>query len=219
MHDLAAAQRLLAVVARQGLDTDHLAVGRQGTGCQRAASQQAATAQADEQGVQLAHFLDQLLGGRALAGDDVGMVVRRHQGQAALLCDPLAQRLAVFGETVVHDDLGTVAAGGGHLAGGCVLRHQHHGGHVEDLRGQGNRLGMVARRKSEHAPLALRRGEGAQGIKSAPELERAGALQVLALEEQCATQQCVGRAGTHDRGVQRVALQAVGGGLHILEGG
>ena len=63
------------------------ACGRQRLGGERAAGQQPAAAEADQQRVERPDLLDQFLGRRALAGDDVGMVEGRQQGQPAL-CSP-----------------------------------------------------------------------------------------------------------------------------------
>ena len=58
----------------------------------------------------------QLLGGLQpdgpLPGDDVEVVEGGHQHGAALAGEPGGDRLAGFGEAVVEDDLGAVAAGG-----------------------------------------------------------------------------------------------------------
>ena len=75
-HDLAVTQRLLRVVAGFRLDADHLAAGRERLGGERAAGEQPAAARADEKRVERPNVFEQFLRGRALAGDDVGMIVR-----------------------------------------------------------------------------------------------------------------------------------------------
>ena len=126
-HNMAQTLALLGVVAGLGFDPDHHAVravllGRHGT-----ARNQAAATEADQQQVQRAGVFQQLLGCRALTGHHMGMVVRRDQGHAPLLGQLAANRFAVFGITVVADDLGAVTPGGRHLDGGGVLRHHDRG--------------------------------------------------------------------------------------------
>src|SRR5205085_9574864 len=101
VHPLAAAERLPAVVAGLGFDAVDAAARRERARRERRAGEEAAAAQADEERVERPGLLDQLLGGGALAGDHVGVVVRRNQGQAAFFGEPAADRLAVLAEAVV----------------------------------------------------------------------------------------------------------------------
>jgi hypothetical protein len=67
------------------------------------------------------------------------------------------------------------------------------------------------------APLPL--VEPREGVEGAAELEGAHALQVLALEEHPRSELRVGRPRGEDRSAVRVALEASGGGDHVVVGG
>ena len=152
----AAAERLLAVVAGLGLDAVDPAAGAQRARRERRAGEQAAAAEADEQRVERADLLDQLLRRRALAGDHVRVVVGRDQRHAALLGEPAADRLAVFGVAVVEDDLAAVALGGGQLRGRRVAAASRStAGMPSSCAAQRDRLRVVARREGDHAGAAL----------------------------------------------------------------
>ena len=141
---MAAAQRLLRVIARFRFHADDLALRRQLRRGQRTAADQAAATDAHEQQVEWADFLDQLLRHGALARDHVGIVERCNQGAAALGDQFLGQRLAILPHAVVQDHLGAVAPGGGKLGRRRVARHYDRGRHVQKPRRQRYRLGMVA---------------------------------------------------------------------------
>ena len=114
-------------------------------------------AEADEQGVELADVLDQLEGGRALARDDVGMVVGRHDREAVLGGEGGGQLLAVDGVPVVGDDLGAVAAGRRDLRRGRVERHHDGRRDAQPAGRERDRLRVVARRVRQHPGRPRRR--------------------------------------------------------------
>src|SRR5437764_3997443 len=68
---------------------------------------------------------------------------------------------------------------------------------------------MVAGRTCEHAPLALLSRELRQRVVRPAELERAHALQVLALEEELGAEELVGARGREHRRPARSALDAL----------
>ena len=70
------------------------------------------------------------------------------------------------------------------LDGWCVRRHDDDARDVEQVPGEGDRLCVIAGRKGEDATAALGGGEPGQRIEGAAEFERAGALEIFALEEQ-----------------------------------
>ena len=121
---------------------------------ERRAADQPAAAEADEQVVQVAHLLQQFARRRAPAGDDVGMVVRRHERHAALLRQAAADRLAILGVAVVDDDLGAVAARRRDLYRGRVVRHHDRGRNAQQPAGERDRLRVVA---DENATTPARR--------------------------------------------------------------
>ena len=219
VHDAPFAQRALAVVAGLGLDAEHLAARRQRPRRQRAARQQAAAAERDEQRVQRAGVFQQFQRRRALAGDHVRVVVGRDQRHAALGGELAADLLAVFGVALVQAHLGAVTARGGQLGGRRVVRHHDGGRHAQQASRQRHRLRVVAGRERHHAGTALGGVELRQRVEGPAELEGAHALQVLALEEELRAGGLVGRAGGQHRRAVRVALQARGGGTHVVESG
>ena len=99
-------ERSRRIVARGGLDADHLAGWSERTGGERGAREQSAAAARDEEKVELADVLEQLTRGRALAGDDVGVIVGRDEREAAIASQSPADGLAVFLVAIVDDHLG-----------------------------------------------------------------------------------------------------------------
>ena len=218
MDDFAAAEAALAVIAGLGLDPDHLA-GRVHRLCRhRAAGQQPATTEADQQQIQFAGLLDQFPGGRALPGHHVRMVVRRNQRQAAFGCQLLADGLAVLGIAVVEDHLAAIAARGFDLDCRRIFRHHDHSPDAKQPRRQGNRLRMVAGRERDHAAGLLFRGELRDGVVGATELERPHALEVLAFEEQLGAGQRIGRRRSQHRGLVGDATDVFMGSDNIGKG-
>src|ERR1700738_5092406 len=84
MHDGAGSEGLLTIIARLRFDTVDLAMRGEFARRERRSGKQAAAAQAYEQCVKLAHFLDQLLRRRTLTRDHMRMVIGRNQGQSVL---------------------------------------------------------------------------------------------------------------------------------------
>ena len=200
------AERLLAVVAGLGLDAVDLAARRERACRQRRAGQQAAAAHADEQRVERADFVEQLLRRGALPRDDVGMVVGRDQGHAALFGQTLADRLAVFAVAVVDDDGRAIAAGRRDLGSRRVVRHDDHRRHAEQRGRKRDRLGVIARGEGDDAGAPLALVEAGQRVEGAAELEGAHALEVFALEEELRAELGVGGA----RGQHRRAMSVAG---------
>ena len=88
-------------------------------GRERAAADQPAAADAHEQVVERADLLEQFLGHRALAGDDVRVVEGRDQRAAALGEQAPRDGLAILASCGRRDDLGAVAAGRRELVAGA----------------------------------------------------------------------------------------------------
>ena len=102
VHDLAARQALLGVVAGLGLDTDHGHARAEMLSRHRATRDQTAAAHANQQQVQRAGFLQQFSRRRALPGHHMRMVIGRDQRHAALDGQASAYGFAVFGVAVVE---------------------------------------------------------------------------------------------------------------------
>src|SRR5680860_593026 len=123
VDDLATAKAALAVIARFRFHTEDHATGIDGTGGDCAAGQQPAAAQRRDQHIQRSNLVAQLHRRRALAGDHIGMVIRRDQRRATLLRQATTDLFAILGVAVIGDDFPTVTSGRFHLDGGGILRH------------------------------------------------------------------------------------------------
>jgi len=205
--DAAAAQALLGVVAGLRLDADHAAAGVQRLRRHRAAGQQPAAAGRHHQQIQRRatarqNLFDQFLGDSALPGHHMRVVEGRDEDAAPLLCHAGDGGIGRLGVAVVQHHLGAIAAGGGKLGRRGVHRHDDGRLHPQHRRRQGDGLGVVAGRIGDDADRALHRREAGDGVVGAAHLEGAGALEILALEQQLAAVQRVGgAAGQHRRAV------------------
>ena len=135
-----------------------------------------------------------------------------------LLRDAQADLLAAVLHAVVEHDLGARGAGVGDLQRRRIGRHDDGGLHAQQARGFGKALRVVARRPADDALLAVGLAHRGQEIVGAAQLERAGALQALGLDEQPAAQPRVDPRVLQQRRADRDALEAAGGGLNIGEG-
>ena len=197
--ELAAAKRARRVVARLGLHADHPdSRGKMGRR-DGASREQPRAAAADEERVERADILEQLLRRGALAGDHGGVVEGRDQRRSALGRDALRRALAALARrAIVEDHFRPVRARGGDLHRGRIRRHHDHGGNPEEPPRERDRLRMVARREGDDAVLALVRSQRMQGVVGAAELEGARALEVLALEEDARSRALVDGARGQD---------------------
>jgi len=90
-------------------------------------------------------FFEQLDCGRALAGDDVGVIVRRDQRQAALGGQSASNLFAIFAMAVVQDDFAAVSLGRRSLDRRRVVRHDDDARDVEQAaREQATHLRVIA---------------------------------------------------------------------------
>src|SRR5260370_34145 len=85
------------------------------------------------------------------------------------------------------DDPGAIALGRRPLDRRGGPGHDDTHGDAEQLPGQGKRLRVVARRVGDHPRRASLLAQLQQGVHRPPELERPDALEVLALQQDCAT--------------------------------
>ena len=122
--DFALCERLSPVVAGLRLDADD-APHAEVLGDRRAAGDEPAAADGDDERVDEAGVLDQLERRRSLAGHDQRVVVRRHDLRRLRSARELGgDRFAVSGVAVVGDDVGAVATRGLDLVLRRVLGHQ-----------------------------------------------------------------------------------------------
>ena len=116
---------------------------------------------------------------------------------------PIASRSSC--QSIVKDDLAAIGLCGALFHGGGVVGHHDDAGDVEDLAGEGNRLGVIAGGERQHAAFPLVGGEARERVIGAAELEGAGALEVLALEEELGAGEGVERSRGRDRRAMRDA--------------
>ena len=143
------------VVDEGRLGADDLQVRPQALGVDRDARDEAAAADGDDQRVQERRLLEELDGDGALARDDVGVVGRVHEAAADL--GALGRRgLGARGvRRRAQRDTRAVARDGGPLHGRRRVGHDDVGVAPQELRGEGDGLGVV--------PAAVRH-ERARGV-------------------------------------------------------
>jgi len=151
-----------------------------------------------EQNVERSHLFEQLPRGGALAGDDVRVIVRWDEREPTLGGEARADGFAVFALAIVEDDLAAVAFGRHALDSGRVRRHHDHPRDIEDSAGERDGLRMISGGKRHDAAPAFVGGELREGVVGAAKLEGAGALEILAFEEQLRTGLLVEAPGRHD---------------------
>src|SRR4029453_5202728 len=98
-------KRSRRIVAGGRLDADDAAAGRQGARGERRAGEQPTAPTGREEIVERPDLLDELTRRSTLTGDDVRMIVRRDERQAALAGQPSSDRFAILMLSVVLDDL------------------------------------------------------------------------------------------------------------------
>jgi hypothetical protein len=135
------------------------------------------------------------------------VIERRDQRLAALVGEPAADRLAILGDAVVDHDLGAIAARRRQLDRRRIVRHHDRRGHAEQLRRERDRLGVVSGRERHHAGAALCVSEPRQRVEGAAKLERAAALEALALEHDLGAEQRVGHPRAQHRRAVGVAVE------------
>ncbi len=151
----------------------------------------------------------------ALPGDDQRIVEGSDQCGAALGDEAVGDALAALGAAVVKHDLGAVAACVRNLDTRGVGRHDDDGLDVQKLGRAGDALGMIAGGKRHHPALSLGRAQGRETVEGAPELERAGALQALGLEEKAVADPVIDPGNLQEGGVDGPALEPGRGGFDI----
>ena len=212
----AGGERAREVVEARGLAGVHAGAGAEPLHGERDAGRQAAARAGRGHGIerdaQRLGLLDDLQAGRALAGQDPGMVVGRHDRGAGLLGDAHADLFAAVLDAVVQHDLGARGLGVGDLERGRVGRHDDGGLHAHQARGLGEALRVVARRPADDALLAVGLAHRGEEIVGAAQLERAGALQALGLDEEAPAQPRVDARVLEQRRADGDALEAAGGG-------
>ena len=182
------------------------------------AGHQAPAAERDQHRLDVRSLLHDLEPAGALPGHDVLVVVGVDQHGAGLGGEPhrLLQRLVEVG--AVEDHLRAVPPGGVQLGDRGTLGHEHRGLDPEQLRGERDALRVVAGGRRDHAAGALLLGEPEHPHVGAADLERAGALEVLALEQHRAADDRRQPARVLHRGRDRHSLEEPAGLPDVVEG-
>ena len=217
-HALAGGQRAGHVVTGFGLDADHAGPGRQCGAHGGGARDEPAAAHRHQQDIERVDVCEQLERDRALARHHLWVVERVHEHHAALGGELVDKLLAVLAVALVLHHLGAVALGGSALERRGVVGHQDHGAGAAQPSGQRHRLRVVARGHGAHAPLELIRRQRGDGVVGAAELERAHALEGLALEEYLRAQTPVQRGGGEHRSPVGDPRQALRRPLDVVDG-
>jgi hypothetical protein len=147
------------------------------------AGDQSAPAGADHDGARVGALLGDLEPGGPLPGDDVDVVEGVDQHSAVLLGKNQRRQQRLVDGAACVPDLGAVPLGGGHLRDRRGVRHEHRRPRAEQLCRERHALGVVAGARGDHAPRPLGLGQPGDAHVGAADLERPGALQVLALEQ------------------------------------
>ena len=160
--DAALAQRLLGVGGELGLDADHAGIRAQRLDRRRDARDQAAAADADDDGGDLGKVLRDLEPHRPLAGDDPRVVERRDVLERARVADLGRHALALLARVGAAHDLGAERRSARNLDGGGVLRHHDRRRHAVQRGSGGDALRVVAARVGDDAALDRRRTASTQ---------------------------------------------------------
>ena len=211
--DVTLAQRLLGIGCELGLDSDHAGAGTERLDRRRDPRDQAAAADAHDDGRDPGQIARDLEPDRSLAGDDPRVVERRDVLERARVADLGRHALSLLARVGAAHDLGAERLGAGDLHGSSVLRHHDRRGHAVERGSGSNALGVIPARVGHDA--ALDRGERRRRkrVERAAELERAGALEALRLDVDLALARQPEEGSAH-----RHAAQAGCCGLDVGEG-
>ena len=167
-----------------GLDADHLHVGPQELDVGGDAGREAAAADGHEDGLDgLRVLLQDLHPHRALAGDDVRVVVGRHIGEAAVRAEDLCMARRLVETVAVDHGVAAARPHARHLDARGRARHHDGGDDAEPLAREGDALGVVAGRGRDDAALQRLARQARHLVVGAADLEGEDRLQVLALQQ------------------------------------
>jgi hypothetical protein len=177
---------------------------------------QAAAADGNDDRADLRALLDDLEAERALAGDDVRVLERVDQDAPGTLRVLLraGQRLLDVG--AAQQDLRAVATRRLLLRQRGALGHEHGRPGAQQPGRERNALRVVARAGRHDAPGALGVGEPGDPQVRPADLERAGPLQVLALEVDGAVEKFRQHTGTQHGGLRDDAPDEFPRGHHVV---
>ena len=164
-------------------------LGLQRLGGDAHAGNQPTTADSDDHGVQIGFIFKHFQRYRALARDDLCVVIGVDEGITVLGAE-IQCMIAGFDKAVpVQHHLGTQGLGAGNLGKGRVFGHDDGGGGAQLMGEIAHPLGVIARRRRNNSGLALIIRKAQQLNQRTAHLERAGMLQIFQLQPHLGTAQ------------------------------
>ena len=210
-HHAACVERLAPCGRAFGDRADHTHVWAECLDRERHARAEAAAAERHHHVGDVGHIFENFHADRALPAQHLVIVERRHVRHAFVLAQFDCVRGGLVEDLAVQHDVGAVRLGGVHLERRGDFRHEDGCFGAALACRIRHALCMVAGGGRDDAALELFVGERGDLVVCAADLERAGDLQVLRLEQDRMT----GHLGQHRRGddlrVLRGSVQTAGG--------
>jgi len=162
--------------------------GFRGDGC---AAQKAATADGRDDDVEIRKIFEQFEGCGALAGDDLGIVVRMDKDGAGFFLKGFAGGVAGGDVVLAFGDAAAVGLDGLAFDARGSAGHDDPCGNPSAAGSESNCAGMIAGGLRDHAELGFVVGERKNGIRGSAEFEGAGFLEIFALEEEVSAREVI----------------------------
>ena len=184
----------------------------------RDAGDEPAAGERHDNSAHIGDLLDDLEPCCTLAGDDLLVVEGREHDHALFLNQPVGRGLGLVLGSANDADPGTQGLDRLDLVLRHETRHDHEAVCAGGLGGMGEAATVIAGGNADNAPGALLLAQREHGIGGTAELERAGDLMVLLLEQDG----CSGPLGKGRRGIERgspdMRSDALAGGVNVRQG-
>ena len=154
----------------------------------------------------------------ALPGDELHIVERMNVGQPPLFAKLFGFFVGLVPDQAMLHNFRAVSPRGVDLRLRRVAGHHHHGLHLVDARGQRHALRMVARRRTNHAALALLFRQMAKLIQRPANFVRSGLLEHLRLQPYVESRPLAQQPRRQQRRVIRERRNYFPGFLKLLQG-
>ena len=168
----------------RGLHAVDLYLGTQALDGERHAGDQAAAADRHDDRVHIGQLVEDFETNRSLPCDDQLVIIRMNEGHAGLLLQLHGAVMRVVVGALDQLDLGTEALCALYLHNRGTVRHTDNAFDAHAGRGQRHALRMVARRAGNDALCTLLRGQLADFVVRAADLEAACNLQIFGFQVQ-----------------------------------
>jgi len=152
----------------------------------RDAADQSAAADRDQHGFNVRQVFENFEANRALAGNDLFVIVGRHDRVTVLGGQLLSAQSALFAARADGDDLRSERGGSVKLVLWSVARHHDDGLHAQRPRRVGHALRVIAARIGNDSAAAFVVAKGCDLVISAAQFEGPNGLQVFELKEELA---------------------------------